>query len=185
MSRGQSQAAFETCPMISARSSVFSYGLAFPSGSRALPYPAALVLLLIFPWVLSFSFRGTDLTLARFGQSILCPIVLVPRWHLPPGNLALTLLLARMPFCADSHYCCSVCRWVCLFALILKPVRDEVMQLTDLLQQFARCDLRAVARKPGLKVTETSYAQEEQSICHRRRGLYRVPPGEFLQAKGW
>jgi O-antigen/teichoic acid export membrane protein len=50
----------------------FAFGLRF--GIKGVALSGSLVLLAIFPWLLKFTFRGTDLTLPRLGEAILKPI---------------------------------------------------------------------------------------------------------------
>ena len=53
-----------------------SYAIGLPFGIKGVALSGSLVLLAMFPWILKFSFRGTNLTLRRLGQAILCPISL-------------------------------------------------------------------------------------------------------------
>ncbi|HXF12549.1 MAG TPA: lipopolysaccharide biosynthesis protein, partial [Terriglobales bacterium] len=53
---------------------VGSYAIGLPFGIKGVALSGSLVLLAIFPWMLRYSYRGTELTLKRLGRAILCPI---------------------------------------------------------------------------------------------------------------
>ena len=55
---------------------IASFVIGLPFGIKGVALSGSLVLLAIFPWILKYSFRGTDLTLGRLGKAILCPISL-------------------------------------------------------------------------------------------------------------
>jgi PST family polysaccharide transporter len=73
VSRGQSQRLLNLSLIISPII-VGSYAIGLPFGIRGVALSGALVLLAIFPWMLNFSFRGTNLTLKRLGSAIVYPI---------------------------------------------------------------------------------------------------------------
>jgi O-antigen/teichoic acid export membrane protein len=50
------------------------YAIGLPFGIKGVALTGSLVFVAVFPWVLSYTFRGTDLTLQRFGKAILCPV---------------------------------------------------------------------------------------------------------------
>ena len=74
VSRGQSKRLLKLvlilCPI-----TVLSYAIGLPSGVRGVALTGALGMMLAFPWILIFSFRGTKLTLLRFGRSLLYPVI--------------------------------------------------------------------------------------------------------------
>jgi O-antigen/teichoic acid export membrane protein len=51
-----------------------SYVLGLPFGIKGVALSGSLVMLVMFPWILKFNFRGTNLTLHRLGKAILYPI---------------------------------------------------------------------------------------------------------------
>ena len=51
------------CPV-----TVCSYAIGLPWGIKGVALSGALTMLLTFPWVLNFGFRGTKLTLRRMGR---------------------------------------------------------------------------------------------------------------------
>ena len=51
------------CPI-----AVASYAIGLPFGIKGVALSGALTMLTIFPWILKFGFRVTELTLRRFGQ---------------------------------------------------------------------------------------------------------------------
>lgn len=143
VSRGQSKRLFKLvlilCPI-----TVFSYAIGLPFGIKGVALSGALGMLLVFPWVLSFSFRGTKLTLARFGRKVLYP-VLTCLAGVATGELALHAV-GGMPIVAQILIIGAAFAVGCLFALILEPVRDEVKQLIDLLRSS-----RAMSSAPLLE----------------------------------
>jgi hypothetical protein len=89
-----------------------------------------LVLLAMFPWILKFSFRGTDLTRRRLGQAILYPLsVCLTAVFLAELALRMAatqrivsqLLVAALGFAAGYA-----------LSLLIPPVREEIMSLRKL-----------------------------------------------------
>jgi len=68
-----------------------SYTIGLPFGIRGVALTGSLAFVCIFPWILSYAFRGTDLSLLRFGKAILCPVS-VGLAGVFSGELALHLL---------------------------------------------------------------------------------------------
>ena len=73
--RGQSERLLKLLLIISPII-VGSFLIGLPFGIKGVALSGSLVLVAMFPWILKFAFRGTDLTLPRLGQAILCPISL-------------------------------------------------------------------------------------------------------------
>ncbi len=140
VSRGQSKRLLKLvmilCPII-----VCSYALGLRFGIKGVALSGALGMLLAFPWILSFSFRGTKLTLARFGREIVYP-VLTCLAGVATGELALHAA-GGMPIVAQILIVGAAFAAGCLFALILKPVREEIRRLKDLLRST-----RAISSTP-------------------------------------
>lgn len=55
---------------------VCSFLIGLPFGIRGVALAGSLALVGIYPWILKFTFRGTELTLQRFGAIIVCPVTL-------------------------------------------------------------------------------------------------------------
>jgi O-antigen/teichoic acid export membrane protein len=55
---------------------VGSFLIGLPFGIKGVALSGSLVLVGIFPWILKFTFQGTQLTVRRLGEAILCPIAL-------------------------------------------------------------------------------------------------------------
>jgi PST family polysaccharide transporter len=131
ISRGQSkrllQLVLVMCPV-----TVFGYAIGLPFGIRGVALSGALTMLVTFPWVLSYSFRGTALTLARLGKWLLCPVI-ASLAGVATGELAFhfvshmsaiwQILLVAPAFSAG-----------CLLTATLRPVREEIKGLKELLR---------------------------------------------------
>lgn len=131
VSRGQSRRLLKLvlimCPI-----TVCSYVIGLPFGIRGVALSGALGMLVTFPWILSFSFRGTKLTLAGFGRHLVYPI-LTCLAGVATGELALHVV-GRMPTGLQILIVGAAFAVGCSFALILEPVREEVKRLKDLLR---------------------------------------------------
>jgi PST family polysaccharide transporter len=114
------------CPI-----TVCGYAIGLPFGIRGVALSGALTMLVTFPWVLSFAFRGTELSLARLGKKLVYP-VLTSLAGFATGELAFhavqnfppiwQILLVAVAFLAG-----------CSLAAIVEPVRKEIFGLKDLL----------------------------------------------------
>jgi O-antigen/teichoic acid export membrane protein len=131
VSRGQSKRLLKLvlimCPI-----TLCSYAIGLPSGIRGVALSGALGMLLTFPWVLNFSFRGTKLTMAGFGRVLVYP-VLTCIIGIATGEFALHAV-GRMPIVSQILIVGVAFAAGCLLSLMLKPVRQEVKQLKDLLR---------------------------------------------------
>lgn len=109
---------------------VGSFLIGLPYGIRGVALCYAVVVLLLAPWVFRFAFRGTELTLARFGRALRYPIsmclaavaaaALAVDRMAPQSNLA-ELLVVGVAFAI-----------VYGLALLLPPVREEFKTLAKL-----------------------------------------------------
>jgi O-antigen/teichoic acid export membrane protein len=146
VSRGQSQRLLKLLLIVSPIV-VGSYAVGLPFGIKGVALSGSLVLLAIFPWILRFTFRGTDLTLQRLGQAILYPIavcftgvcltelalhLIVPKGIVPP------LLVTASGFAA----CYSL-------SLLIPPVRAEVLSLRELFGESTTVAPREPVRNLG------------------------------------
>jgi O-antigen/teichoic acid export membrane protein len=131
VSRGQAKRllrlALMVCPIM-----VAGYALGLRSGIKSVALCGALAMLLIFPWILSYSFRDTALTLKSLGKSIACPATAcfvgvgaaeiafhaVARMAIP-----WQLVVTALAFMAGNA-----------LTLFIGPVRKEVLQLKELLR---------------------------------------------------
>jgi O-antigen/teichoic acid export membrane protein len=73
VSRGQSRRLLKLLFLISPIT-ICSYAIGLPFGIKGVALSGSLVLLAAFPWILKFSFQGTNLTLRRLGKAIMCPV---------------------------------------------------------------------------------------------------------------
>ena len=129
VSRGQSKRLLKLLLIISPLI-IGSYVIGLPFGIKGVALSSSLSLLAIFPQILRFTFRGTNLTLQRFGQAILYPISLclasvflaeLALHLIAPQRIVLQLLLVALAFTAA--YALSA---------LLPPVWEELMSLKGL-----------------------------------------------------
>ena len=132
VSRGQSQQLLKLLLIISPII-VGSYAIGLPFGIKGVALSGSLVLLAMFPWILKFSFRGTELTLRRLGHAILYPISLclagvclaeLALRSIAPQRIVSQLLVTAMGFVAAYS-----------LSLLIPPVREEVMSLRKLFSE--------------------------------------------------
>jgi PST family polysaccharide transporter len=137
VSRGQSARLLKLMLIISPIT-VGSYMIGLPFGIKWVALSLSLVLLAILPWILKFSFRGTELTLQRLGRALLYPVsvsllgILSAEFilHLiPPQRTLPQLVVAALSFAMAYAV-----------AALIPPVRGEIMSFRNLLN-----DLRAPA----------------------------------------
>ena len=113
---------------------VGSYAIGLPFGIKGVALSGSLVLLSILPWMLKFSFRGTNLTLQRLGRAILYPVSLCVMAVLfaelvlrlvVPERIFSQLLVIALAFAA-----------VYLLSALISPVREEMISLKKLLGEL-------------------------------------------------
>jgi len=75
VSRGQSRRLLKLL-LIFSPILVCSYAIGLPFGIKGVALSGSLVMLLILPWMLRFSFQGTTLSLPRLGRAIFYPVAL-------------------------------------------------------------------------------------------------------------
>jgi len=115
------------CPI-----TVCSYAIGLPFGIKGVALSGALGMLLAFPWILSYSFRGTKLTLVQFGRELVYP-VLTCLVGVATGELAIHAV-GRMSNVSQILIAGVAFALGCSFTLISEPVRKELRQLKDLLR---------------------------------------------------
>jgi PST family polysaccharide transporter len=133
VSRGESRQLLKLLLVISPII-VGSFAIGLPFGIKGVALSGSVVLLAIFPWVLKFAFRGTNLTLRRLGLAILHPIVLclagifsseLALHLIGPQRIVSQLVVVALGFGATYS----------LLALI-PAVREEIMSLRGLLGEM-------------------------------------------------
>lgn len=129
VSRGESRQLLKL-RMIISPIIIGSYVIGLPFGIKAVALSASLVLLAIFPWVLSFSFHGTRLTLAHVRRAISWPLSLtlggvglaeVIRYFVAPPRIIPQLGVIAVSFAAAYS-----------LSLLIPAVRKEVASVTKL-----------------------------------------------------
>jgi PST family polysaccharide transporter len=132
VSRGESQRLFKLLLIISPII-VGSFVIGLPFGIKGVALSGSLVLLAIFPWILKYSFRGTNLTLKRAGRAILYPISLC----LVSVLLAELALQLIAPQRMVSQFLITAFGFVVGYSLslLIRPVRKEIVSLRNLFGQ--------------------------------------------------
>jgi O-antigen/teichoic acid export membrane protein len=132
VSRGQSQRLLKLLIIISPII-VGSFAIGLPFGIKGVALSGSLVLVGIFPWILRFAFRGTNLTLRRLGQAIVCPVALclaavfsaeLALRLIVPQRIVSQLLVAALGFSAAY-----------LLAALIPRIRHEVSFLREVASQ--------------------------------------------------
>jgi PST family polysaccharide transporter len=132
VSRGQSDRLLKLLMIISPVM-VGGFLIGLPFGIKGVALGGSLVLLGIFPPLLNFVFRGTQLTLKRLGKAIFCPILLTllailtakcVLYLLAPGSLVGQLAAAAASFAV-----------IYSVSLLLPYVREEVLSFKHLLMR--------------------------------------------------
>ena len=130
VSRGQSGRLLKLL-LISSPLIFASFAIGLPFGIKGVAWAGSLGMILLLPWILNFTFRGTQLTLRRLGRAILYPIsvCLVSIFLadlclrlIHPERVPSQLLITGLGFLAG--YALSV---------IIPAVRKELLSFRDLL----------------------------------------------------
>jgi O-antigen/teichoic acid export membrane protein len=133
LSRGQSLQLLKLLLIISPVI-VGSYAIGLPFGIKGVALSGSAALLCILPWMLKITFRGTDLTLQRFGRALLCPLALglagvlcaeLALHAIGPERIFPQLFVATLGFAA-----------VYLVSALIPAVREEMMALRNLLSEL-------------------------------------------------
>lgn len=113
---------------------VASFVIGLPFGIKGVALSGSLVFIVMFPWMLQYAFRGTNLTLRRLGQAILCPIALclagiavaeVALRLIAPQQVISQLLVVGLSFVAAYS-----------LSALIRRVRDEAMSLRTLVSEL-------------------------------------------------
>ena len=111
-----------------------SFVIGLPFGIKGVALAGSLAQLSILPWMLHFTFRGTNVTLSRLGQAIVYPLslgifgILLAELVLriiAPATILSQLLVAALGFAAAYA-----------LAALVPKVREEVMSFKDILDAF-------------------------------------------------
>jgi PST family polysaccharide transporter len=146
VSRGQSQRLLKVFLVISPIV-ICSFIIGLPFGIKGVALSGSLVLLVMFPWVLRYSFYGTELTLRRLGRAMVHPIVVCSS-GICSAELALRLMLAQGTF---SQLLIAALGFAggCSLSFLVPSVRQEGMSLIRLLRKSSSAespDLAETAR---------------------------------------
>jgi O-antigen/teichoic acid export membrane protein len=142
VSRGQSQRLLKLMLIISPIL-IGSFAIGLPFGIKGVALCGSLVLLAIFPWMLTFSFRGTNLTLRRLGRAILYPLSVcfagvcsaeLTLHLIAPQRVVSQLMVTALGFAAGSS-----------LSMLIPPVRQEVMYLRTLFSKSRSAALPEMA----------------------------------------
>ncbi len=113
---------------------IASFAAGLPFGIKGVALSGSLVLVGILPWILNFTFRGTDLTIRRLGAAIQWPVsvslasVLMAEVALHvfvPQQTVSQLLVAMLGFTS-----------ACAISMVFPPIRRDVVSLRELVNQF-------------------------------------------------
>ncbi len=133
VSRGQSGRLFKLLLIISPII-VASFAVGLPFGIKGVALSGSLVFVGMFPWILSYTFRGTQLTLKHLGQAMVCPIAACfvgvifseLALHLvAPQRLGSQFLVVTLGFVAAA-----------LLLALVPPIRTEVLSLRNLSKEL-------------------------------------------------
>jgi PST family polysaccharide transporter len=133
VSRGQSGRLLKLLLIISPIV-VGSFAIGLPFGIKGVALSGSLVFLAIFPQVLKYAFRGTDLMLRRLGHAILHPISLcvisvvlaeLALHVIRPQGILPKLLVTSLSFVAGSSV-----------LIAIPSMRQELMALKGLLREL-------------------------------------------------
>lgn len=113
---------------------VGSYIVGLPFGIKGVALSGSLVFVSIFPWILEYTFRGTQLTLRRFGKAIYLPIVLSITGVLS-AEFALHVIA---PQHIISRLCVAALGFAAAYALsaLIPQTRAEAMSLRKLFSEL-------------------------------------------------
>ncbi len=133
VSRGQSQRLLKLMLIISPVI-VASFVIGLPFGIKGVALSSSLVLLAMLPWILKFTFRGTDLTLQRVGWALLYPVSVclagvflaeLALHLIAPGRTLLQLLVVALGSAAAYS-----------LSALIPPVREEIVSFSKLLREL-------------------------------------------------
>jgi O-antigen/teichoic acid export membrane protein len=108
---------------------IASFAVGLPFGIRGVALSGSLCLVGMFPWILKFVFRGTQLTVKKLGQAILYPILVCLGAALG-GEVALHLTAPQgsLPQLMVTGIAFLI---VYSLSLLIPPVRQEIMSIRE------------------------------------------------------
>jgi PST family polysaccharide transporter len=131
VSRGQSRRllrlSLSICPIV-----ILGYAVGLPFGIKGVASAGSIAFLGIFPWILKYSFRGTQVTLWGLGRAILYPVAL----SLSGIGVAEILLKMFSPVLVSEKLFLSAAGFTlgCMLSMLLAPpIREEFLSLRRLL----------------------------------------------------
>lgn len=133
VSRGQSDRLFKLLLFISPVV-LGSFAIGLPFGIKGVAFSGSLVLIGMLPWILHFTFRGTNLTLQRVGRALVYPFVpcLVGicfselAMHIvAPHRILFQLMVVALGFAVAY-----------LLSALIRPIREEIMSFKQLLSEL-------------------------------------------------
>jgi len=113
---------------------VGSFVVGLPFGIKGVALSGSLVFVGMFPWVLKYAFRGTDLNLQRLGQAIVRPIALcfagvflaeLARHVIAPRSIVSDLFVAGLGFAVAAA-----------LSALIPSMREEALSLRKLLSEL-------------------------------------------------
>ena len=133
VSRGQSRRLLKLL-LIFSPILVCSYAVGLPFGIKGVAFSGSVVMLLILPWMLRFSFQETALNLSRLGRAIFYPVALSLAGVFTAG---LVLRLAG-PTNAISELFVAAVGFLAAYGLsaLIPAVRREALSLRNLVSEF-------------------------------------------------
>ncbi len=113
---------------------VGSFAIGLPFGIKWVALSGSVVLLAILPWILKFTFHGTNLSLRRLGRAVLYPILLCLA-GVASAEIALHLIAPQRII---SQLLVAVLGFAVAYSLsaLIPRVREEVMSFKELFSEL-------------------------------------------------
>jgi len=112
---------------------ILSYAIGLPFGIKGVALTGSLVMVGMLPWILRFSFKGTDLTLSRVFSAIINPLAVSSFCVLISEAVLGSLKVYQgLPQLIIAMICFAT---ICCMSLMFEPIRAEIMAFRDLLRR--------------------------------------------------
>ena len=111
---------------------VASYAVGLPFGIKGVALSGSLVLLMVFPGILKFSFCGTQLALHQLIEKLMYPVI-TGLAGVTTGELA-SREVTHLSAIAQIAIVAVAFTGGCLLAAVIRPVREEMKDLKNLLR---------------------------------------------------
>jgi PST family polysaccharide transporter len=133
VSRGQSAQLLKLMLIISPII-IGSFAIGLPFGIKWVALSLSVVLLTMLPWILSFTFRGTNLTLSRLATALRCPVSLALSGVIF-AEFVTHLIVLQHPL---SQLLLTTFAFVVVYSLsfFLAAVREEILSFWRLLSEL-------------------------------------------------